>query len=82
MMIARTLDAEAQASWVVGDEICGADPGLRSDLERHQIGYVLAVAKTHHVAASSRGCQAGTLARLPRSAWQRYSAGEGAKGHR
>jgi SRSO17 transposase len=82
MMIARTLDAGALASWVAGDEVYGADPGLRSDLERRQIGYVLAVAKTHQVAIISRACQAGTLVRLPRSAWQRYSAGEGAKGHR
>ena len=82
MMIARTLDAGALARWVAGDEVYGADPGLRSDLERRQIGYVLAVAKTHQVATSSRACQAGALTRLPRSAWQRYSAGEGAKGHR
>jgi len=75
MMIARTLDAGALASWVAGDEVYGADPDLRSDLERRQVGYVLAVAKTHRVATSGRAGQAGALARLPRSAWQRYSAG-------
>jgi SRSO17 transposase len=82
IMIARALDASVPASWIAGDEVYGADPGLRGDLERRRIGYVLAVAKTHQVAAGARACQASTLARLPRSAWQRCSAGEGAKGHR
>jgi SRSO17 transposase len=79
-MIARTLDARVPARWVAGDEVYGADPSLRGDLERRQIGYVLAVAKTHQVIAGAG--QASALARLPRSAWQRWSAGHGAKGHR
>ena len=33
-MIARALDAGCPAAWVTGDEVYGADPGLRSDLER------------------------------------------------
>jgi SRSO17 transposase len=48
-MIARTLDAGAPASWVAGDEVYGADPGLRADLETRQVGYVLAVARTTQV---------------------------------
>jgi SRSO17 transposase len=83
VMIGRALDAGTPAGWVAGDEVYGADPGLRADLERRQIGYVLAVAKTHQVAIQARPCPAGQItARLPRSAWQRYSAGQGAKGHR
>jgi hypothetical protein len=52
-------------------------------LEKRQIGYVLAVAKSHRVNAGAGACRADALAtRLPRPAWQRYSAGAGAKGHR
>jgi SRSO17 transposase len=51
-MIARALDAGTPAAWVTGDEVYGADPGLRSDLERRQIGYVLAVAASRHVATA------------------------------
>ncbi|MGO9082957.1 MAG: hypothetical protein ACLQDY_28675 [Streptosporangiaceae bacterium] len=40
-MIARALDAGCPAAWVTGDEVHGADPGLRADLERRQAGYVL-----------------------------------------
>jgi SRSO17 transposase len=81
-MIARALDAGAPAAWVAGDEVYGADPGLRADLEHRQMGYVLAVARTHQVITAAGPCQAGTVAaRLPRPAWQQYSAGEGAKGH-
>jgi len=83
VMIARALDAGTPAGWVAGDEVYGADPGLRADLERRRVGYVLAVATTHRVVTGAGACQAGQLVRrLPRRAWQRYSAGEGAKGHR
>jgi SRSO17 transposase len=82
-MIARALDAGTPAAWVTGDEVYGADPGLRADLERRQAGYVLAVAASHQVVTAAGPCQARTIAAcLPRRAWQRYSAGEGAKGHR
>jgi SRSO17 transposase len=82
-MIGRALDAGTPAAWVTGDEVYGADPGLRADLERRQIGYVLAVAATHQVATAAGPCQVRAIAaRLPRRAWQRYSAGAGAKGHR
>ena len=74
---------DCPAAWVTGDEVYGADPGLRADLERRQIGYVLAVAASHQVTTAAGTCQARKIAaRLPRRAWQRYSAGEGAKGHR
>ncbi len=47
------------------------------------MSYVLAVASTHRVTTGAGTCPAGTIAgRLPRRAWQRYSAGRGAKGHR
>ena len=82
-MIARALDAGCPAAWVTGDEVYGADPGLRADLERRLAGYVLAVAASHQVTTGAGSCQVRTIAgRLPRRAWQRYSAGAGAKGHR
>jgi SRSO17 transposase len=82
-MIARALDAGLQAAWVAGDEVYGADPGLRASLERRQVGYVLAVARSHQVTAGLRAVRADKIAAgLPRSAWQRHSAGAGAKGHR
>jgi SRSO17 transposase len=82
-MIARALDAGTPAAWVTGDEVYGADPGLRADLERRQIGYVLAVAATCRVTTAAGTCQVRQItARLPRVAWQRHSAGQGAKGHR
>ena len=44
---------------------------------------MLAVARTTQVTTGAGTCRADKLAaRLPRRAWQRYSAGEGAKGHR
>jgi len=82
-MLARTLDARVPAGWVAGDEVYGADPGLRSDLENRETGYVLAVACRHQFSIGLRTSRADEFARrLPRSAWQRYSAGAGAKGHR
>jgi SRSO17 transposase len=82
-MIARALDAGLQAAWVAGDEVYGADPGLRASLELRQVGYVLAVARSHQVTAGLRAVRADKIAAgLPRSAWQRHSAGAGAKGHR
>jgi SRSO17 transposase len=82
-MIGRALEAGTPAAWVTGDEVYGADPHLRADLERRRVGYVLAVAASHTVATAAGTCAARQLAaRLPRRAWQRYSAGEGAKGHR
>jgi SRSO17 transposase len=82
-MLGRALDAGVPAAWVTGDEVYGADPGLRADLEARRTGYVLAVAAGHRVATAAGTCPAGQLAaRLPRRAWQRYSAGPGAKGHR
>jgi len=82
-MIGRALQAGVPAAWVTGDEVYGADPGLRADLEERRIGYVLAVAATHRVATGAGIRQARQLAAcLPRRAWQRYSAGDGAKGYR
>jgi len=82
-MISRALDAGTPAGWVAGDEVYGADPGLRAGLEERQVSYVLAVAKSHPAATAAGVLRADTLAKkLPPRAWQRLSAGPGAKGHR
>lgn len=82
-MIARTLDAGVLARWVAGDEVYGADPGLRGELERRRIGYVLAVARDYLVPTAAGPIRADMLTlQLPRRAWQPLSAGAGAKGDR
>jgi SRSO17 transposase len=37
-MICRALDTGVPAGWVAGDEVYGADPRLRAELEARQIG--------------------------------------------
>ena len=83
VMLTRALDAGVPASWVAGDEVYGADPRLRAELEARGMGYVLAVACDHQVPTGAGTDRADALAaRVPARAWQRLSAGRGAKGHR
>jgi len=84
-MIAAALDAEVEAAWVTADEAYGQDPQLRADLEARGTGYVMAVACSTRVRINSgrTPVRADTVAdRLPANAWQRQSAGPGAKGPR
>jgi SRSO17 transposase len=82
-MIGRALDAGTPAMWAAGDEVYGQDPRLRAELTRRGLGYVLAVAKNHPIATGIGSRPAIELARrLPARAWQRLSAGPGAKGPR
>lgn len=82
-MIIRALDGGAAAPWVTGDEVYGADPGLRRELETRRVGYVLAVACSHQVTTAAGPQRADAIAAaLPRRAWQRLSAGQGSKGPR
>jgi SRSO17 transposase len=82
-MIARALDAGTPAAWATADEVYGQDPALRAELARRGLGYVLAVAKSHLVTTAIGPRPAAELARrLPARAWQRLSAGPGAKGPR
>ena len=56
---------------------------MRAELVTRRIGYVLAVAKDHRIRTGIGTRPATDLAaRPPRRAWQRLSAGHGAKGHR
>ena len=82
-MITRALDAGTPAGWVAADEVYGQDPQLRAELARRGLGYVLAVRKSDPVLTPAGPLPAAGLAkRLPARAWQRLSAGAGAKGPR
>lgn len=82
-MLTRALQAGTPARWVAGDEVYGADPGLRAELEYHRIGYVLAIGCDRQVPTAAGKMRADNIAkRLPRWAWQQLSAGPGAKGQR
>jgi SRSO17 transposase len=82
-MIGRALDAGTPAAWAAADEVYGQDPQLRAELARRGLGYVLAIRKSHAVTTGIGARPAIELARrLPARAWQRLSAGSGAKGPR
>ena len=84
-MIAAALDAGVPAGWMTGDEVYGADPGLRTDLETRGVGYVLAIGRDRRVRVNDgkTPIRVDDLAdRLPRTVWQRHSCGPGAKSHR
>jgi hypothetical protein len=74
-MICRALDAGVSAAWVAGDEVYGANPTLRAELEARQIGYVLAVACDHRVPFGGAAQRADALLRWPGRAWQQISCG-------
>ncbi|MDN5920860.1 MAG: IS701 family transposase [Pseudonocardia sp.] len=82
-MLTRALRAGVPARWLAGDEVYGADPGLRAECELQRIGYVLAIGKDRRIPTEAGPTRADALAAdLPRQAWQRLSAGRGAKGER
>jgi SRSO17 transposase len=82
-MLCRTLDAGVPAAWVTADEVYGASTRLRAELEARGVGYVLAVARNHHVRFGGVTCRVDELlTKVPARAWQCVSAGAGAKGHR
>ena len=83
-MIERAIAARVPFAWFAADEAYGDNGKLRTWLEDSQVRYVLAVSCDHRVpAGAGRAIRADKLAAsLPRKAWQRLSAGKGAKGHR
>ena len=54
VLIERALDAGVPAGWVTGDEVYGADPELRAELEGRRIGYVLAIAGNRRLPTAAR----------------------------
>lgn len=83
-MIERALDAGVPCSWVAGDEVYGGDRRLRVWLESREQAFVLAVAKSELLWwQGPQYVKAQEIAHaLPARAWQRLSAGAGAKGER
>jgi SRSO17 transposase len=75
----RARAAGVPFSWITGDSVYGADHAIRRWAERHRRGYVLAVTSGQRL-----GLRPVTtwIKPLPKSAWQRLSAGDGAKGPR
>jgi SRSO17 transposase len=84
-MLARARDAGVHAAWVTGDEVYGADRSLRGWLEDHQQPYVLAVRSNERVGLLGLGRSwpvAVSEVAAGITAWERLSAGDGAKGLR
>jgi SRSO17 transposase len=82
-MLTRALDAGVPAAWVSAESVYGDDPALRAFLQEREQAYVMAIASDQRLPLWEGGIRALTLAnRLPASAWQTLSAGEGAKGPR
>jgi SRSO17 transposase len=78
-MLTRGFAAGVPCRWVTGDSIYGADYALRRCIERNGRGYVLAVTSRQRLGFKT---VADWLEDVPSNAWQRLSAGEGAKGPR
>lgn len=86
-MLAQAWQLGVPGRWVTGDAVYGSDPGLRRGIEQHPWGYVLAVRSPEPFwQAGTNGAHltpvALVAAGLPEIAWQRLSAGDGAKGPR
>lgn len=82
-MIEAALGAGALARWAAGDEVYGADPGLRAALRRLGLGYVLGIGCNRTVPTHVGPRRVDALTALvPGEAWYRLSAGNGSKGRR
>ncbi|GAA1899609.1 IS701 family transposase [Streptomyces sodiiphilus] len=82
-MIERFLDAGHQAAWATGDEVYGGSPALLDTMAAHGLGYVMATSCRTEVTTPAGKFRVDALMRkVPRRAWQRLSAGRGAKGPR
>jgi SRSO17 transposase len=78
-MLIRAFAAGVPCRWVTADSVYGADYALRRCIERGGRGYVLAVTSRQRLGFKT---VADWLEDVPADAWQRLSAGEGAKGPR
>jgi SRSO17 transposase len=84
-MLAAAFDAGVPAGWVTADEVYGADPDLRADLETRGVGYVMAIGCDRRVRINHGRTliRADALTgRVPTGSWQSASCGPGAKGPR
>jgi SRSO17 transposase len=78
-MLERARQAGIPFAWITGDSVYGADHKIRRWAERHRRGYVLAVTSKQYLGQRP---VTSWIKGLPRKAWQRLSAGDGAKGPR
>ena len=78
-MLERARAVGVPFSWVTGDSVYGADHAIRRWAEQHGRGYVLAITSGQRL-----GMRPVTtwIKGLPKRAWKRLSAGNGAKGPR
>ncbi len=83
-MVLRALDAGVPCRWLTGDTIYGGDRSLRVRLEQRKQPFVLAVPSNEPLWRDGpQYLEARVIAdQLPVEAWERISAGEGAKGPR
>ncbi|WP_371856842.1 IS701 family transposase [Gandjariella thermophila] len=83
-MIARALDAGMPAGWVTADEEFGQNPAFRKGLLARRMPFVLATRCDDRLPCPDRRRrQAKTVAAVvPAAAWERRSAGDGARGQR
>ena len=88
VLLARARQAGVPAAWVTADSVYGDDRSLRVWLETQKQPFVLAVSGKEYVNVAATWTQrrVSTLLTerkaLPADAWQRLSAGDGAKGPR
>ena len=78
-MMERARTAGVPFAWITGDSVYGADHTIRRWAEQHRRGYVLAVTSGQRL--GMRPVTTG-IKGLPRQAWKRLSARDGAKGPR
>lgn len=78
-MLIRAFAADVPCRWVTADSVYGADYALRRCIEKSGRGYVLAVTSRQRLGFKT---VADWLEDVPGNAWQRLSAGDGAKGPR
>ncbi len=79
IMLERAFKAGVPCAWVTGDSVYGSDSSLRRDCERRSVGYVLAVTSASRLGGRDVASWAEAMSA---DAWQRLSAGDGAKGPR
>ena len=78
-LLERAFAADVPCAWVAGDSIYGVDSTLRRFIETTRRGYVLAVTSAQRLGLKP---VEDWLEDVPAEAWQRLSAGDGAKGPR
>jgi SRSO17 transposase len=78
-LLERAFATGVPCAWVVGDSVYGADHALRRCIESHGRGYVMAVTSAQRLGLKP---VEDWLEDVPARAWQRLSAGDGAKGPR